>query len=323
MRTWGRILLVVLAGAGAVGARAADTPAGTTVTNVASAQYLDSGGSTLTQTATAAFTVQQLVNVTVTWQNTGNVAVTAGSVQQTLLFRVTNTGNGSDSFKLADALVTPGGTSFTPSACQIYFDTAGTGLYAGTDVLYTSGSNDPSLAQDAGINMLVVCNVPASAADAALGEMQLSATSKTASGSFGTVVTGAGVGGADAIVGSTTGVAASTGIYQVHQVALAYTKSAKVIAPGGGSQPVSGAIIQYTLTVKPSGSATAKSVVVTDPVPANTTFVNSFGILLNGSAVAPAAGDFNVTTPGAVTVKLGDLAGSASPQVIKFQVQIN
>lgn len=302
-------------------ARAANTPANTTVTATASAQYVVSGV-TLTQTASASFIVQQLVNDTVTWQNSSDVPVVAGSVQQTLLFRVTNTGNGSDTFKLTDSLVTPGGTSFTPASCQIYFDTAGTGVYSGSDVLYTPGSNDPTLAQNAGIDMLVVCNVPGSAVDTALGEMQLGATSKTASGSFGAVNSGAGVGGVDAVVGSTGGTGSATGIYQVHQVALAYTKSATVTAPGGGSQAVSGATIQYTLTVTPSGSATANSVVVTDPVPANTTFVNG-SILLNGSAVSAAVGDYNVTTPGAVTVKLGNLAGSASPQVVKFQVTIN
>ena len=109
MRTLVRILLAAVLSAGAMGARAADAPAGATVTNVASATYVDSGGNTLTQTATAVFNVQQLVNVTVTWQNSSDVSVSAGSVQQTLLFRVTNTGNGSDSFRLTDALVTPGG----------------------------------------------------------------------------------------------------------------------------------------------------------------------------------------------------------------------
>ena len=321
MRALVKVLLATILGAGVMGARAADAPAGTTVTNTASAQYLASGVP-LTVTSSVSFLVQQLVNVTVTWQNTSDVAVTAGSTQQTLLFRVTNTGNGSDSFRFADSLVTPGGTSFTPAACQIYFDTAGTGVYAASDVLYTPGSNDPTLAQDAGTNMLVVCNVPNSAADTALGEMQLAATSKTAAGSFGTVNSGAGVSGVDAVVGSTGGSAGITGIYQVHQVALAYTKSATVTSSGGGSQPVSGAIIQYTLTVTPSGSATANSVVVSDPVPANTTFVSN-SILLNGSAVSAAVGDYNVTTPGAVTVKLGNLAGSASPQVVKFSVTIN
>jgi hypothetical protein len=57
-------------------------------------------------------------------------------------------------------------------------------------------------------------------------------------------------------------------------------------------------------------------------VPANTTFVAG-SLSLNGGAVAPATGDYNVTTPGVVTVKLGNVAGSASAQVIAFQVTIN
>ena len=315
-------LLLALSGAWALSTRAADAPAGTVIVNTVNMSYQVSG-TPLSDHATATFTVAQLVDVTVTWQNSSDVAVTAGAVQQSLLFKVTNTGNGSDTFHLTDSLVTPGGTSFTPASCQIYFDTAATGVFDPSDVLYTAGSNDPTLAQNAGVNMLIVCNVPNSAADSALGEMKLLASSKTVTGTYGTVNSGGGVGGVDAIAGTTTGASNATGIYQVHQVAFAYTKSAVVTAPGGGHQPVSGATIEYTLTVTPSGSATANNVVISDPVPANTTFVAGFGILLNGSAVTAPTGDYNVTTPGAVTVKLGNLAGSASAQIVKFQVTIN
>lgn len=300
--------------------RAAGTPAGTVIVNTARAQFTVASAN-FTQFATANITVAQLINVTVTWQNATDVSVTPGSVQQSLLFQVTNTGNGLDSFTLGDSLVTPGGASFTPASCQVYYDTAGTGVFSPTDQLYTPGSNDPSLAQNAAVNMLIVCNVPNSAADTSLGEMNLAATSKTDSGAVGAVKTGGGVGGVDAIVGLTGGTGNSTGIYQVHNVVLAYTKNATVSGPNG-TQPVSGATIQYTLTVTPSGSATASSVVVTDPVPANTTFVPG-SLLLNGTAVAPAVGDYNVTTPGAITVKLGNVPGSASAQVVQFQVKIN
>ena len=320
MRTLIGLLALVLS-AYTMGVRAAGAPAGTLVTNTAHAQYTE-GATVLSQTASANFTVDQLVNVTVTWQNTSPVSVTDGATQQALSFLVTNTGNGTDTFKLADTLVTPGGASFNPAGCLVYFDTANTGVYNSSDVLYTPGSNDPALAQDAAVKMLIVCNVPNNAVDLSQGQMQLGATSKTASGSFGTVNTGAGVGGVDAVVGSTGGIADSTGTYQVRAVALAYAKSATVSAPGGGNQPVSGATITYTLTVTPSGSATAGNVVVTDPVPANTTFVPG-SLLLNGAAVGTGVGDYNVTTPGAVTVKLGNVAGSATAQVVKFQVTIN
>ncbi len=313
-------LLMALLSAYASGARAADAAAGTLVTNTAQVQYTE-GASVLSQTASANFTVDQLVNVTVTWQNTSPVSVVDGAAQQALSFLVTNTGNGPDVFKLADTLVTPSGASFTPAGCLVYFDTANTGVYNSSDVLYTPGSNDPSLVQNAAVKMLIVCNVPNTAADLSQGQMQLGATSNTVSG-LHNVNTGGGVGGVDAIAGLTGGIGTSTGTYVVHEVALAYVKSAAVSAPGGGNQPVSGATVTYTLTVTPSGSATAGSVVVTDPVPANTTFVPG-SLLLNGTAVAAGTGDYNVTTPGAVTVKLGNVAGSAIAQIVKFQVTIN
>jgi uncharacterized repeat protein (TIGR01451 family) len=313
-------LLAVAFGVG-VSANAADVPAGTQISNTAQVNYLSSG-QPYTQTASAVFKVDQLVNVTVTWQNATDVSVLPGGTNQTLLFRITNTGNGSDTFALGDSLVTPGGTTFAPAGCLIYFDTANTGIFSPTDQLYTPGSNDPTLAQNAAVNMLVVCNVPNNAVDTSLGEMQLAATSKTANGPVGTVKTGGGVGGIDAIVGLTGGVNNSTGLYQVHDVLLTYTKSQTVTDPTGGTLPVPGALIQYTLTVVPSGSATASNVVVTDAVPANTSFVAG-SILLNGAAVGAGVGDYNVTTPGAVTVKLGNVPGGASAQVVKFQVQIN
>jgi uncharacterized repeat protein (TIGR01451 family) len=314
-------IVVALLGVYASGAHAVDVPAGTVVTNTASVQYTVSS-TTLTQTASANFTVQQIINVAITWQNGTDVSVTPGASNQALLFKVTNTGNGTDSFKLAEALVTPGGLTFTPAGCQIYFDTANTGVFDSSDVLYTAGTNDPSLPQGGAQNMLIVCNVPNTAVDTSLGEMKLTATSKTASGAVGTVDAGGGVGGVTAIVGLTGGTASATGIYQLHQIAFGYVLSQVVTPPGGGTQVVSGSTITYTLTVTPNGSATANNLVVTDPVPANTTFVPN-SITLNGSSVTPVTGDYNVTTPGAVTVKLGNLAGTASAQIVKFQVQIN
>src|SRR6185312_10383688 len=101
-------IAVLLAAAVAVApaVRAADVAAGTIITNTASAQYT-LGATTEIQTATAAFTVDQLVNVTVTWQNSTDVSVLAGSVQQTLLFQLTNTGNGPDSYTLSASVQPP------------------------------------------------------------------------------------------------------------------------------------------------------------------------------------------------------------------------
>ena len=97
-------LLAALLSVYASGAHAADAAAGTVVRNTAAVQYTVSG-TTLIQTASANFTVAQLVNVTVTWQNTSPVSVTDGATQQALSFLVSNTGNGADIFKLADSQI--------------------------------------------------------------------------------------------------------------------------------------------------------------------------------------------------------------------------
>lgn len=317
----GRCTVLLAALVCAAHARAANTAAGTVVSNTARVNF-KIGSTSLTETASAVITVQQIVNVTVTWQNASDVSVAPGSLQQSLLFKVTNTGNGADSFTLAASPATVIGTPFTPTDCQIYYDTAGTGAYSPTDKLYTPDSNDPSLAQSAALDMLIVCNVPANAADLSLAAMTLAAVSKTASGTPGTVKTGGGAGGVDAIVGASGGKGNATGTWQVHNVAFSYVQSAAIVSGPRGSQAVSGSVIQYTLTVTPSGSATAKNVVVGDAVPANTTFVPG-SLTLNGTPVTPAVGDYNVTTPGAVTVRLGNVAGGASADVVEFQVKIN
>ena len=136
-----------------------------------------------------------------------------------------------------------------------------------------------------------------------------------------------GVGGVDAIVGSSGGNASVTGSFKSTNVSYGFVKTETVIDPSGGTNPVSGATIQYTLTVTPNGSATGKSLVVTDPIPADTTYVSG-SMTLDGTSLGDSntdgdAGDYNFTTPGAISVKLGDLAGTSTPQVITFKVKIN
>jgi len=320
---YGLALLGALASAPALGAGVA---AGTNITNTANVTYTISGivhnGS-----ASNTFIVDQLIDNTNTWQDAGPVSAAAGSTNQSLLFKLTNSGNGSDTFSLTLTASSASGSGFTPANCRIYFDTDNNGTYSAADTLYVPGTNDPALAADASVNLLAVCDVPATAADLSQGDVQLVATSKTASGTPGTVKAGGGVGGVDAIVGSSGGNASVTGSFKSTNVSYGFVKTETVIDPSGGTNPVSGATIQYTLTVTPNGSATGKSLVVTDPIPADTTYVSG-SMTLDGTSLGDSntdgdAGDYNFTTPGAISVKLGDLAGTSTPQVITFKVKIN
>ena len=118
----------------------------------------------------------------------------------------------------------------------------------------------------------------------------------------------------------------ATGQFAVSDVTLTVAKSALVFDPFGASDPVVGATIRYPLDVSLAGAGTALGVDLTDPVPANTTYTPGT-LVLNGSGLTDVggddAGDFGVTTPGEVTVSLGDLTSASPVQTITFDVTID
>ena len=318
--------LALLGALASVPAHGAGVAAGTNITNTVSVSYTISGAAHV-DTASNTFVVDQLIDDTNTWQDASAVAVPAGTSNQSLLFKVTNSGNGSDTFTLAVAASAAATSGFTPSNCRIYFDTDNNGAYSAADILYVAGSNDPTLAAGASTNLLAVCDIPAAAPDNSQGDVTLTVTSNTVSGTPGTVKTGGGVGGVDAIVGSSGADVSATGVFKSTNVTYGFVKTETITDPSGGNNPVSGATIKYTLTVTPNGSATGTNLVVTDPIPVNTTYVSG-SMTLDGTALGDSntdgdAGDYNFTTPGAISVQLGNLAGGSSPQVITFKVKIN
>ena len=81
---------------------AAGTAAGTVIQNTATLTYSIGGGPQQSATTPpAAFTVAELINVTLVWQDAANVAVGSPDSNRALTFLVTNTGNGPETFSLA------------------------------------------------------------------------------------------------------------------------------------------------------------------------------------------------------------------------------
>jgi uncharacterized repeat protein (TIGR01451 family) len=107
---------------------------------------------------------------------------------------------------------------------------------------------------------------------------------------------------------------------------VAILKSAVVVDPYGGSQPVAGATITYSLSVIATGTGTTNDVTVGDAIPLNTTYTPGT-LMLNGSLVTDAvdgdSGDMGGTTPGAITMTLGDVAVGGPDQTITFTVTID
>jgi uncharacterized repeat protein (TIGR01451 family) len=320
-------LLLAVSGAHALG-----TAAGTDITNTASVTA-DVGGSPVTATSNPHIvTVAELIDVDVTLLSIGNVLVNTPATAQVLTYRVTNTGNGIDVFALTvNDLI--GGDDFDPLPNSIYFDANATGLYeAGLDTLYVPGANDPvldaNLPASDDIVVFVLRDIPAALASGNLGDSELLAVSNTGAGLPGTVIAGAGEAGTDAIVGTTGGDDQGQGTYQVSSVTLAIAKSSVVADPFGGSQPIPGATITYTLVVTATGVGNADATTLTDAIPANTSYVagsmtHNAAPLTDASDAPVDDADFAVTTPGAISVGLGSLPAGGPAETITFQVTIN
>ena len=318
------ILLLVSAPA----ALAIGTPAGTDITSQATVVYTFGGSVYTLHSNIVTTTVIELLDVDVVWQDAAPVPVYPGAAAEILTFRLTNTGNGTDSYAL-DGLSALAGDDFDPLVTDIYLDRDGDGvLIPAIDTLYLPGTNDPQLPADGWVNIFVLNDIPVSVTEGQRGDCQFTASSTTGTGAPGTVIPGGGEAGVDAMIGTSGGSADQIGSYRVAAipVELIILKSAIVNDASGGTEPVAGATITYTLTVATTGVATALGVVITDAIPAHTTY-NPNTLTLNGGALTDTAdadvGDVAGTTPDTVTVDLGDLVVGAPVQVIAFTVTID
>ncbi len=307
---------------------AAGTLAGTDIANTAEVTF-DVAGTTLTRNSnTVTLRVAEVLDTAVVVQSP-QVTVDSGDTGAELLFTVTNTGNGSEAFALAfnnDFIADPA-VDFNPvgQVPAIYFDTDGSGDFSAGDVAYSPGVNDPVLAADASVDILIVNDIPAGLANGNIGRSALIATAVTGSGAPGTAFAGQGTGGVDAVAGASGATQTANGEYLVSEVNLTAVKAAVVVDPFGGAQPVPGATVTYSIAVDVTDSGTAAAVVVRDPIPADASFVPG-SIRLNGAALTDVAdgdaGELDTAGAATIVVRLGDLTQASGTQTILFDVVI-
>ncbi|HEX6398259.1 MAG TPA: hypothetical protein VFZ95_12615, partial [Steroidobacteraceae bacterium] len=307
-------------------AHAVGVPAGTSIDNTAQVTYQVGSVNATATSNTSSVMVAEILDVVVTLQ-TPSVPVLSGATQRAMLFRVSNTGNGPETFRLQMTSVL-GGDEFDPTAAapSIYFDSDASGDLSPGDVPYTAGSNDPVLNADAFVTVLVINDIPGGVTDGNRGFSRLTATARTGTGTPGTSFAGQGSSGTDAVVGTTGGDSEATGQYLVAGIAVNAVKSASVADQFGGTRPVPGARINYTIVVSASGTGTATASVFNDDIPANTTYVPGT-LRLNSAALSDGAdadaGDFSNTPNARVRVQLGNLTQASGSQTIQFAVTIN
>ncbi len=315
---------------------AVGTPAGTPITNTVSVNFT-LGGVPGVAIGSTVFQVQETINLNLVWQDAANIIVAPGATAQVVTFLLTNTGNGSESFSLLLDNSPVVIDDFDPSNGNIHLDGNGNGIFDGvaTDPLYVFGFNDPLLDANATDNQIIflVNDIPATATSGQIGISELTANALTigaAGAPVGTNLNGLGDGGIDAVVGTTQATTNANGTYEVNAtpVDVSLVKSAQVVNDGSGCtvapcSPITGATIRYTIQVNVFGVGTVNNLVITDPIPVDTTY--SLGtITLNGapltdSSVDADAGNFSANT---VTVDLGTIS-TAVTHFINFDVTIN
>lgn len=319
------LLSIALTGSGA-SAWAAGTPAGTVIDNQVQVSFVIGGSAASIDSNTTSITVAERIDVSVT-PLSPQTFVAPGELNSSLLFRVVNIGNGNEAFGLNvnNAVI---GDDFDPLPATpgIYFDSDSSGTLSAGDEPYSPGTNDPLLAPDAVIDVLLVNDIPAAVGDGQVGRSELTARSLTGNGSPGDAFPNQGDGGVDAMVGASGGLAADLADYVADDVQVSVAKSVVVRDPDGGEEPVSGAILTYTIAIEVTNSGTATNSVFADPIPTNTSFVAS-SISLNGGGLTDAsaddAGEYDTATSPTVVVRLGDLTQASGVQTVSFDVVID
>lgn len=310
----------------AIPAWSAGTAAGTVIDNFATVDFNVGGTPGTLNSNTVSLTVLERVDVVVTLQS-GQVFVVANDLARPILYTVTNTGNGTETFQLSMNSVLAGDDfDPLPTVPSIYFDTDASGSFTPGDQAYVAGTNDPVLDADASVDILVVNDIPGGVVNNDLGRSELTATSASGTGAPGDVLPGLGDGGIDAVVGGTGGDGTAVGEYLVSDVTMDFVKSVSVADPFGGTQVVPGSTLTYSITVEVTNTATASAVIVSDPIPANTTYVAD-SITLNAAALSDAAdadaGELDTGGAATVVVRLGDLTQADGVQTVTFQVTID
>ena len=325
-----RLLLAgaaVLASSGT--AHAQSTPAGTTIANTAQASYSVNGTAQTATSNTATFLVDRKVNLTVINNAAANTSVNLGGTAAVLSFRVTNNTNAPQDFLLTPnqsliAGILSGTDDFDVSNVHVYVDANANGTYeAGTD----TATFIDELAADANATVFIVGDVPttASANMAQLG-LEVTVAAGGVAGTKGAALVATPLGTAnsdtdvdivfadpddDGLLGfdaARNGRAWAYGAYEIttRNVALSVAKTATVLSDGVNTldpKAIPGAVVRYCLTVRNATALTpASDVVLTDVIPAGTTYVpGSINIGLSGGVLACVLAGTNIADDGSST----------------------
>ena len=288
-------------------ALAAGTAAGLSVTNTVTVNYQVGGVSQTAQTASDTFTVDRKINLTVAEVGTTTTTVSPGQSAAVTTFQVTNLSNATLDFTLAVAQQSGGAgahantDSFDATNLRIYLDNATTGTVGSYDAGDTLVTSLDELGADASRTLFVLADIPLGQTTGAVAAVTLTATGHEGgtAGSLGGALTETTTGntaGMDTVFADGAGAGdaarnadfAAKDDYTVSAAAVTVTKRSTLVSDpfNGTTNPkyIPGAVIEYCISVtNATGSASATSVAISDPLPSEVTYLTSFGIKVNGT----------------------------------------
>jgi len=281
------------------------TTAGSSITNNVSVAYQVGGVSQTAVTASDTFIVDRKINLTVAEEGNATTSVVPNEQDAYTTFLVTNVSNDIIDIRLgasqlAGGAATHGGTdTINVSNVQIYVDTDSSGDFDATfDTLVTFLDE---MAADETRRVFIVGDVGASATNGDVAGVTLTGTAREgnngttgAEGAAITATTGGDTAAEDTVFadsdGVYDGVASDDDDYTVAAASLTALKSSTVVSANypivGATEfyAIPGATVEYCIAVtNAAGGADATNVAISDPLPANTTFVGS-SIVIGGTA---------------------------------------
>lgn len=337
---------VTVAVLGATPAFAAGTASGSSIVNNATINYQVGGIAQTALVASNTITVDRKVNLTVAELGTTTTSVSPGQTNAVTTFTVTNNSNAPIDIGLTVAQLTGGaaphgGTdAFNVTAPALFLDTNGNNTYdAGTD---TAVSFLDEIAADAARTVFVVATIPGTATNGQIAAVSLTGQAREAGvaatqGAVITATAGANTAGVDTVLADvagtddaiTDGRHSARDDYTVAAPVLTVAKISRVIDDpiNGTTNPkmIPGATVEYCITVANAvGAAAASNVVITDAIPAQTTYVTGSGWEGGTVAAAVCSGGTNTATfaTGTFTGTLGAIAAGAT-ETAYFRVTIN
>lgn len=322
---------------------AAGTPSGTTISNSATLTYaIGAGPVTTLASNTVSFVVDKKVNLLVTEVTGSATSVSIGQAGAVTTFSVTNLGNDAQGFTLAAALASgnpaTGGippfttNNFSATGLQVYVDSNGNGIYdAGVD----TATSIPTLAAGASQTVFIVASIPGTASSGQQSVVSLTATAVVPATMAALVATaGPNTAGVDTVFADGAGVVdiandakySAYAAYLVNGVNVVVTKTVPIVLDPVGTTPngvlMPGSVMTYQIAVALAGTGTATNLVITDPLPAENTYVPN-SITVGGVAKTDAADADNAQfSANTVTVTLGNVVSPANI-VITFKATIN